>query len=315
MQKEAASFLEDKKVLITGSSGYIASNFIQRISKRSCQVVPISRSIAGAAALQDSAFWAKALAGVDFIFHFSAQTSVSVAETDPLSDFRANVLPVIAMLEACREKKFSPVVILAGTATTVGVPDVTQVDESMTDKPVTMYDLHKLMAEQYLKYYAARKTIRGAILRLFNVYGPGPSSSTASRGILNQMIRKALRGEELTLFGQGDPVRDYIYVEDVVSAFLSAAERIDAINGGHFFLGTGRRVTLAQAFDMVAKQCAQLTGREVSVRSVQPVSPLSPIESRRYVADWRRFGQATGWKPTVTLENGIDRTLEYFKSA
>jgi UDP-glucose 4-epimerase len=317
--------VENKTILITGASGYIASNVLQRLITQNCEMVLLSRSKFQTKAVSGSAhepafvvgdlrirkIWEQAFQKkIDIVFHFAAQTSVPEAEADPLADMESNVVPMLHLLETCRSRRISPIVILAGTATEIGLPNTARVDESMPDAPVTIYDLHKLVVENYLKFYIRQGIVRGASLRLCNVYGPGPEPSSSSRGVLNQLIRKALRGEELTLYGKGDNIRDYVFIDDVVEAFLKAADQISRTNGHHFYIGSGRGVSLAEAFRLVADRCGRKTGRPVAVRSVPHPASSSIIEGRNYIADPRRFREATGWASQVTLSDGIDRTIE-----
>jgi nucleoside-diphosphate-sugar epimerase len=132
------------------------------------------------------------------------------------------------MLEAARSER--PVALLhpRASASQFGIPQRNPVDETHPDAPVTVYCAHKLFAEQYLELYCRLGWAHGCAFRMSNVYGPGPRSSSADRGVLNQMIHKALRGEALTVFGSGNQLRDYIYVDDVTSAFGMAAMSPDA---------------------------------------------------------------------------------------
>jgi nucleoside-diphosphate-sugar epimerase len=166
------------------------------------------------------------------------------------------------------------------------------------------------MAENYLKYYVRQNIVKGAILRLANVYGPGPKSSRSDRGILNQMIRKALAGEPLTVYGTGDQIRDYVYVEDVALAFLKAACNIESVNGRHFVIGSGKGHTIAQAMSLVAERVALMTGISVPLKHVAPPPSLLPIESRNCVADTGLFSESTGWKANCMLTEGIDFTIK-----
>jgi nucleoside-diphosphate-sugar epimerase len=147
------------------------------------------------------------------------------------------------------------------------------------------------------------------------VYGPGPRSRSADRGVLNAMVRRALAGQALTIYGEGDFLRDYVYVEDVARAFLAAAAHIDRLGGGHFLIGSGRGHTFAEAVRTVADRAALRTGRPVAVDHVDPPRPLAPIERRNFVADTARFHGATGWSARVGLVDGIDRTIAYFERA
>lgn len=317
--------LEGRRILVTGSMGFLATSLINQLRDIDCSIIRFSRPgtkftpVTGRAHVRDiegdirkPADMEAVLTEVDTVFHFSAQTSVYVAEENPLADMENNVLPMVHLLEICRKRKLKLSVFFAGTVTEVGLTDHLPVDETYPDTPITVYDLHKWMAENYLKYFIRIGEIQGAILRLSNVYGPGAKKSAAERGVLNMMIRKALNGETLTIYGKGDYLRDYVYVDDVVSAFLLLPANIERVNGEHFIIGSCEKYTIAQAFNLVADRAALKTGRRVPVVHVDLPLYLSLIETRNFIADTKRFRAATGWQAMYSLAAGVDRTIENY---
>ena len=250
----------------------------------------------------------------DIIYHFSGQTSVYRADENTFADLGNNVSPMLRLLESCRNLDYKPIVVFAGTSTEAGIPETLPVDETFMDNPVTLYDLHKLMAENYLKIYCQHGYVCGTSLRLTNVYGPGLQCSSSDRGILNQMVRKALVGEPLTIYGTGEYIRDYVFIDDVVDAFLSVPMNSTQTNGRHFVIGSGEGNSISQAINLVADRVKERKGISVSVEYVTPPSHLSPIERRNFIADSSRFKQATGWEPKFMLQKGVDLTLEEYSS-
>jgi len=314
-----------ENILITGGAGYLAASLVALLKDIDCRIIRLHRKgsspepVVGKAQIidvvgdvRDPGVWEKNLPGVDTIFYFGAQTSTYAANADPLADRAVNVLPMLQLLEVCRRLGRRLTVCFASTVTIAGIPEHLPVDESHADHPLTIYDLHKSMAEQYLRWYAEEGFVRGVSLRLANVYGPGPQSSRADRGVLNQMIRRALAGEDLTVYGTGDQVRDYVYVEDAARAFLAAALHGEELNGRYFVIGSGQGHTIVEALELVAIRAASITGRSVTVKHVEPPGNFSPIEQRNFVADSACFRGVTGWQPRYNLAQGIDLTLEAF---
>lgn len=321
--KELSTYCTATRILITGGAGYLAGSLISLLKDVDCHITRLGRSeskfvpVAGLAQIEDvvgdvreRVIWERTMDGVDIVFHFAAQTSVYVANEDVRADFEANAVPMLHLLEVCQKKGIQPIVLFSGTVTQVGIPKTVPVDESPPDRPITVYDLHKLVAERYLKYYVGQGFVRGVSLRLANVYGPGPESGSADRGVLNMMVRRALAGEAITIYGQGEQLRDYVFVEDVARAFVVAAASIEETNGLHFVIGSGEGYTIAEAMKIVSQRVALRTGIEVPLVHVDPPRPQSPIEARNFVADTRLFGKLTGWRARCSLVEGIDRTID-----
>lgn len=311
-----------KSLLITGAAGYVASHLLALLKDIDCRIICFSRHgnipsysesratiIQYAGDIRENAIWAEYLDTIDIVFHLAAQTSTYLANDDPESDYLANVAPMVHLLEACRKQELSPFIVLASTVTVGGMPDHLPVNEEQPDNPVTIYDLHKLFAERYLKCYIERGYATGTILRLPNIYGPGPLSSRPDRGVLNQMIRKALSGEDLVVYSPGTQIRDYLYVADAAQAFLAAPLQRNQVNGRHFIIGSGQGYTLYDAAQLVAERAAQPTGNRVRVTVIEPPFRQSPIEYRNFVADARNFTGATGWYAHHQLPEGIDMTI------
>lgn len=314
----------DKRILVTGASGYLATNLVNTLKNVNCTIIRLTRGksllpVDGKANIKDvtgdlrnKQTWQQAMEGVDIVYHFAAQTSVYVAEENPFADLESNVLPMLNLLESCREKQSHPIIIFSGTVTEAGLCEKLPVDETCPDHPITVYDVHKLMAENYLKHYSQKEVVKGTILRLANVYGPGPKSGNSDRGVINMMMRKGLNGDQLTIYGKGDYVRDYVYIDDVISAFLKAAIFIEQTNGRYFVIGSQKGNTIAQAINLIADRVAVKTGQEVQVKHIQLPPGLSPIETRNFFANTQQFTHATGWRAHYSLKEGLDETLKTF---
>ncbi len=313
--------------LVTGGAGYVAASLVRELAAEPLAIRRFFRAAHGAppvppgpATVSDvhgdvtvRADLERALEGADVVHHLAAQTSIYVADAEPVADVGLNVLPLLYVLEHARARGHEPLVLFASTVTAYGLPARLPVDESFPDDPHSVYDLNKIAAERLLAHYARKRVVRGATLRLANVYGPGPRSSKPDRGVLNAMVRRALAGERLNIYGSGEWLRDYVYVDDVARAFVHAAHHPDAVNGRSFVIASGHGVTVADAVRLVAELVGEHTGRRVEVGHVPPPAQLSPVETRQFVGRSDAFRAATGWSPTVSLREGIKKTIEHFE--
>jgi UDP-glucose 4-epimerase len=317
-------FFAGKTVLITGAGGYIASSLMQKLAGTGCEkLVRISRKtelpdmpslklwdIQADLSCEDK--WDEWLSGVDVIFHLAGQTSAYIAEQNPQDDWRVNVLPLLNLSQACKRTSVKPVVIFASTATVIGLSKTLPVNEAHPEMPITIYDIHKLLAEKVLFHFNRMGCLYGCALRLANVYGPGHASGSQDRGVINKFIRMALDGHSLRVFGMGENVRDYVFIEDVVESFLLAAVNHERTAGCPFFIGSGRGHTLNEAIRAVAYAAEKITGRMVAVENVEAPSTLLEIEHRDFIADISAFSDLSGWLPEKDFGDGLDATTAFF---
>ena len=310
-------------VLVTGGTGYIGSALIGALAVHAARIVRISRTpqaplngvIDVVANLNDPDGW-HWVNEADVLFHLAGKTSIAATAADPLGSFYSNVTPVIHAIEATLKSPRRPALVIAGTVTQVGMVEELPVKTDASDNPVTVYDLHKLMAEKHLNLAVSEHGIRGCCLRLANVYGPSKAStSKASRGTINKLVGMALEGQPLTIYGHGNYLRDYIYIDDVVSAFLSAGATKTAQNGNGWIISTGIGTTIHDAFGLIAERATAATGTTVPIKHAQWPEGTSKIDLRNFIGDSSTFSEATGWSAQVSLEEGIDRTIARFQAS
>ena len=311
-----------RPIVVTGARGYIASALARWLAEKGRSLRLVSRPSAQSAIEQpssahvevietdlgDEAIWSRLMQDAASIVHLSSRTDLRAAEADPAGDDTINVEPVRAMVRAAARADAPPKVVFASTVTIVGTRHANPVDERTPDAPCSIYDHHKLVCETILQRATAAGTLRAGILRLSNIYGFGGASVNSNRGILNMMMRRALKGETLTLYGEGANIRDFIHIDDVVEAFALAADDVaDVCDGSRYVIASGCGYSLAEAYQLVADAAFAATGRRVEIRRVPEPADLHPIERRNFVGNSALFQQRTGWRPRICLSEGIGR--------
>jgi nucleoside-diphosphate-sugar epimerase len=305
-------------IVITGGRGYIGGALAKKLAAEGHALRLVSRSAMQssvtsvssaieycAADLRDPRSWSALLSDADVVVHLSARTDLRAAEADPADDEDINVRPLRAFVESARPMDKTPAIVFASAATIVGPNPNIPVDDATRDDPCSVYDQHKLAAEMILREGAACGAVRACSLRLANVYGYGGASVNANRGILNIMMKRAVDGEPLTLYGYGAYLRDFIHVDDVVDAFASAIVTPAVCDGSHYVIASGRGHTLAEAYTMIAEVAMEQLHRRVEIVRVGEPADLHAIEKRNFIGDSRAFRALTNWRPRFELRAGI----------
>jgi nucleoside-diphosphate-sugar epimerase len=246
------------------------------------------------------------------VIHLSSRTDLRGAEADPAGDHLLNVEPVHALVKAAQQCATAVSVVFASSTSIVGVTHPNPVTEQTPDRPCSVYDRHKLECETVLRDAVRRGVLQACSLRLPAVYGygAGVGSTNSNRGILNTMVRRASRGEPLTIYGNGSVLRDFIHIDDLCDAFRRVIARPEMGRGMHYVIGTGRGYTLAEAFECVAQEAYRVTGRKAEISHVPEPDDLHVIERSSLVGDAANFRKLTGWRPRTDLRSGI---RDYFE--
>lgn len=292
-------------VLITGARGLIGTALIERLKSTKCSLFCQSRSHHNNTfrerwiqhnLVTDS--WIKRrLPVIHYVFHLAGQTNIYEAKKNPVADLESNVLGLLKLMEYLKTQSHCPIVIITGTATQAGITKKNPINEKTRDNPCTFYDISKLSAELYLKQYIKEGWVQGCALRLGNVYGKRQDSQNINRGILDKIYLQALSGTTIKVFIKKTCKRDYIYIDDVVSALCAAAINAKKTNGQTFYIGSGKGTSINGAFRHVISLAALKTGKRVKIKNVKAPRGLSEIENRNVVIDSSKFKRATGWRP------------------
>jgi nucleoside-diphosphate-sugar epimerase len=248
----------------------------------------------------------KACAGVDFIFHEAAIPSVPKSVLDPLGSNRANIDGTVNVLVAARDVKVKRVVYAASSSAYGDTPTLPK-HEGMKPDPISPYAVAKLASEQYMISFYRCYGLETVCLRYFNVFGPRQDPSSPYSGVLAKFITQMLRGEQPTAFGDGEQSRDFTYIDNVVTANLLACKApADRAAGQVFNVATGRRITLNETF--------RLLQRLTSYGGTLKYGPERGGDIKHSLADISKAEAALNYEPVIDFEEGLRRTVEWYRS-
>ncbi len=309
-------FFSGKKVLVTGSKGFIGRALCLRLRRLGAFVVGVDLvampSCAGEmegefqADCSNQEFLARVLPGVEVVFNLAGRCGHLESMQDPLGDLAANLTAPLAVLVACRRWAPSAHLLYAGTRQIYGRVQRLPVAEDHPLAPLDANGIHKMAAEQHCLLFARHFGLCTTVLRLTNTYGPEMRRGGFGQTFLGEWFRRALCGEEIVVYGEGTQVRDLNYVDDVVEAFLRVAQAGRKTAGEVFNLG-GREVS---ALWELAWKIAKFSGSKVGVRREPFPASLSQIDIGDYQGDFGKIRGAVGWEPVVGVEAGLRKTWE-----
>lgn len=309
------------KYLVTGAAGFIGSSLVRALLHRGEQVRGIDNFATGKREnlsevlsqmdfrevdILDLEATRTACAGVDYVLHQAAIPSVPKSVLDPLGSNRANVDGTVNVLVAARDAKVKRVVYAASSSAYGDTPTLPKY-EAMTPSPISPYAVAKLASEHYMTSFYRCYGLETVSLRYFNIFGPRQDPSSPYSGVLAKFIALMLRGEQPTIYGDGEQSRDFTYIDNAVSANLLACSAPASECAGRMFnCATGRRVTLNETFELLKP----LTGYS----GVVEYGPERGGDIKHSLADITLAQKHLGYKPLVNFEEGLRRTVEWYRS-
>ena len=244
----------------------------------------------------------------EVIFNLAGQVSHIDSMQDPHTDLDINCRSQLTLLEACRHHNPGVKVVYASTRQIYGRPDVLPVTERHLVRPTDVNGINKAAGEYYHLVYNNVFGVRACALRLTNVYGPRQLLRHNRQGFIGWFIRLVLENREIEVFGDGSQVRDFVYVDDAVEAFLAAGAS-DAVNGEAFNVGGDEHIAHRDLVALLVELAGQ--GR---YRFVEWPTEKKAIDIGSFYADSTLFRTRTGWAPAVPLREGFARTLDYYRA-
>jgi UDP-glucose 4-epimerase len=305
-------------ILVTGGAGFIGSHLADALLERGDDVVVIDDLSTGShdhvprnaelveADVADAEAVRRAFEGrrFDAVVHIAGQASISKSFDNPENDLRVNVVGTLNVIDQMVAHGVSRLVY-ASSMTAYGEPQTIPTPESESCIPISYYGVTKYAAERYVQVAGARTDVELSVtsLRMFNVFGERQSLTNPYQGVLAIFIGNVLRGEPITIHSDGKQTRDFVYIGDVVDAWLRVLAD-PGTRGGVYNVGSGRETTIAELAQAVVRAFGH---DEWEIHT----GPEQRGDLRRSCADVNALEQATGWRPQTSLDEGMRRTIDW----
>ena len=319
-------FYRDRPVLITGGLGFIGSNLARQLVELGARVLIVDSLIpdyggnlfnirgiedrlrVNVADIRQQSTMNYLVRDHDVIFNLAGQVSHIDSMQEPYTDLEINCRSQLTVLEACRHNNPAVKVVFAGTRQVYGRADSLPVTESHLVRPTDINGINKAAGEYYHLVYNNVFGVRACSLRLTNVYGPRQLLKHNRQGFVAWFIRLALEDREIQIFGDGTQLRDFVYVDDAVDAFLRAGAD-DVSNGEVFNVGGMEPITHGSLVELMIRTAG--SGR---FRYVAWPPDKKAIDIGDFYADSSKIRSALGWQPVTPLSEGLRRTFEFYRA-
>jgi nucleoside-diphosphate-sugar epimerase len=304
--------------LVTGGAGFIGSHLVEELTRRGERVRVVDNLSTGKRAnldhvggveltvgdLSDLDVARLAVDGVDFVLHQAAIPSVPRSVSDPLTSHQSNINATLNVLLAARDARVRRVVY-AGSSSAYGDTPTLPKREDMPTAPLSPYALQKLVGEQYGQLFTTLYGLETVTIRYFNVFGPRQDPSSPYSGVISLFISALVEGRQAVIFGDGEQTRDFTYVANVVDGVLRACHA-PAAAGQVINVATAGRISLNRLFTTLC--------RVLGVEATPRYEATRAGDVRDSQADISRAAQLLGYQPVVPFDEGLQRTVEWYRS-
>lgn len=316
----------DKEVLITGGLGFIGSNLAIELVRLGAHVTIVDNMLprqggnlfnireieekvrVNFSDVRNQLSMNHLVKRKNYVFHLAGQVNHVDSMRNPIQDLEINCLGTLVLLEALKANNRQAKVVFAGTRGEYGSSVKLPVDEDHPTNPKGIYAVTNLTAEKTVLVYDDIFGIRGSCLRITNTYGPRHQMAHDEYGVFNWFIRKALDDDVIPVFGDGHILRDFLYVEDLVDCMLRVAAA-EAAYGEVFNVGVGVPVS----FHELAKKIVEVVGSG-RIDFTEFTRERKEVEPGDYYADISKIKRMVGWTPKISLEDGIRKTADFYRT-
>ncbi len=312
--------LLEKRILVTGSAGFIGSNLVDALLELRASVVGLDNLYNGKlenlkqaikssnftfykADIRDYSYLMEICKDIDIIFHEAAFASVPDSIEMPLACNNNNINGTLNILE-CARKNDVKTIVFASSASVYGEISTLSMRENMNTLPISPYGVSKLACEKYLHVYSQLYGLNTISLRYLNVYGPRQDISPYS-GVISKWLGMICNNQNLIIYGDGEQVRDFIYIKDVINANLLAATR-NNISGEVFNIGTGIIISINYLAKLMINVCGK---NDIKIEYTTP----RPGDIREGSSDINKAKRILGFEPNYSLNSGLKDYYEWYK--
>jgi nucleoside-diphosphate-sugar epimerase len=312
-----------KRILIIGGFGFLGRNLYQHLINAGYETVNIFSDIPLShddplrkvfkhklfpGSINNRRIIDEAIDSHDVIYSFAGLSGAADSISTPWQDAQINLNGQLNILEACRKKKSRTTIIFPSTRLVYGKPESLPVNENHQISPNSIYAIHKNTVEYYHLLYASLYNLDVVIFRISNPYGFSYNPMGLNYSVLNQFIHKALNHDTINIYGDGQQVRDYFYVDDLSRA-MEAAIHEEAMAGNIYNIGYGTGISIIDAVKTIAKI---IPGTKYKFTEWPDIEET--IETGDYISDISKIMSATAWKPEVNIETGLRLTVEAYRN-
>ncbi len=318
-------YYNNKNIIITGGLGFIGSNLAHNLIEYGANVCIIDSlaplyggNLYNIKSIEDKVKIVindirntncilEEIKKADVIFHFAAQVSYIDSLNIPFEDLDVNAKATLNLLEVCRKYNPKTKIVFSSSRMVYGKVDKNLITEECETNPLSLYGIHKLTSEKYLLMYYKDFGIPTTVLRITNPYGPRQQVKHSKYSLVGWFIRQAMENKLIKIYGEGNQLRDYIFIEDIVDAMLKAAATSEAA-GQVINIGSG----ISTKFSDMVKSVIECV-KSGKMEFVPWPDDYEKIETGDISMDISKLNRVASWHPKYNLEKGIELTYKYYK--
>jgi UDP-glucose 4-epimerase len=304
--------MQRKQILVTGGGGFIGKHLVARLLDQDHSVTVLDIAppeisnpnlIYISGSFLDTDLVASSMKGTDVLYHLAATKFPQTANANPITDISENIIGSARLFEAAVKCGVERTIFCSSGGTVYGATDAVPIHEDQPTNPIAAYGVSKLSIENYLNFFGRQGDMKTVSLRVANPYGPEQNVKNA-QGALTTFCHKATSGQQIEIWGDGLVERDYIFICDVIDAFVAC---LDAdLDGRPINIGSGKGVSLNTILDEIR----QVWGAKLDVEYL----PGRAFDVPKNYLDINRAARILNWTPRTTMRDGIAQTLEYMRS-